>query len=163
MALASVACSQLAAAPAPEVTTSAPTPTSTPETAPAPYQIDDATLPRGFQAIGKPCDPEPNALAIVCHDDRIVGMYQPGDSLLQRPPASATILVDKKLPGGRRGASLLVAVDGERLWINEISAGSGCPPIARSRPPLTGAAHTTANDGRSPDRVWPNRTSRAKR
>ncbi len=110
--------------------------TPVPSTSPAMYVVDTSTLPQSFAALGTPCGgPETGDVVerqLVCaKDGRVAGVYQPADFLHQSPPDSAEILVESRTPPNlpaSRGESLMVALDGQRLWIRKITC-SACRRI----------------------------------
>lgn len=83
-----------------------------------------AALPEPFKSLGQPCPgagakPEP-----LCDKaGRVAGVWALVDTVDGVPPPQAEVIRDEPLSPGQPGRSLVVAVEGERLWFRQVTCG----------------------------------------
>ncbi len=85
-------------------------------------------LPEPFRALGQRCDAADTSVrgaTVMCSaKGRVVGVWVPVDSVSGVPPAGAEIVRSEPRQALAPGRSLVVGLEGERLWIQLVSCGA---------------------------------------
>jgi hypothetical protein len=79
-------------------------------------------LPERFSALGGPCAPDRAENVAICGGGRVAAIYSPVDLAEGVPPAAAEAIHEESAPPFSR--SLLIAIEGERLWIKMVTCGT---------------------------------------
>lgn len=90
--------------------------------APAPPVRPLSPVPERFSALGGPCAPDRAENVAICGGGRVAAIYAPVDLAVGAPPAAAEVVHEESAPPFNR--SLLIALEGERIWIRMVTCGS---------------------------------------
>ncbi len=88
---------------------------------------EPAALPGPFALLGGACPdagPSPREATVFCDaGGRVSGVWAMVDTVRGIPPAGAEVIYRMQSDGGRPGRSLVLALEGERLWFSLVSCG----------------------------------------
>jgi hypothetical protein len=83
-----------------------------------------AVLPEPLAILGAPCPAEDAALGPFCdHAGRVSGVWAMVDTVHGVPPREADVIRDEPVLQKSPGRSLVVALEGERLWFRLVTCG----------------------------------------
>lgn len=79
-------------------------------------------VPERFSVLGGPCAPDRAENVAICGGGRVAAIFSPVDLAVGVPPAAAEVVHEESATPFQR--SLLIALEGERLWIKMVTCGS---------------------------------------